>query len=145
MPTIANSNSQLLSSKSWTNSLSPPLSWRLLLHVPQSSLGSLMNTHRKALSPLRYPWVWFSRVGSQGPHTALCICFFMNLFGFLYFTEFYARSKGFLGGAVEMQETWVWSEISPEGGSGSPFQYSCLGNPTDRGTRQLLLCQEESD
>ena len=36
----------------------------------------------------------------------------------------------------EMQETWVQSldwEDSPGGGHGSPRQYSCLGNPIDRG------------
>ena len=29
-----------------------------------------------------------------------------------------------------MQETWVQS---PGGGNGNPLQYSCLGNPMDRG------------
>ena len=156
MPTIANSNSQLLSSKSWTTSLSPPLSWQFLLNVSQSSLGSLMSTHMKALSPIRYPWAWFSRVGSQGPHITLCICFFMNLFGFLYFIEFYARSKGFLGAAVVKNPPAnagdagdvgliPRSEIFPEGGNGSQLQYSCPGNPLDRGTLPLLLSQEESD
>ena len=35
-----------------------------------------------------------------------------------------------------MQETWVWSlgrEHSPGEGNGNPLQYSCLGNPMDRG------------
>ena len=34
----------------------------------------------------------------------------------------------------EMQETWISGlGRSPEGGNGSPLQYSCLGNPMDRG------------
>ena len=28
---------------------------------------------------------------------------------------------------------------SPRGGNGNPFQYSCLGNPTDRGTLQATV------
>ena len=28
-------------------------------------------------------------------------------------------------------------ERSPEGGNGNPLQYSCLGNPTDRGAWRL--------
>ena len=37
---------------------------------------------------------------------------------------------------LAMQEMWVWSlvqEASPGGGNSNPLQYSCLGNPTDRG------------
>ena len=36
----------------------------------------------------------------------------------------------------EMQETWVLfldREDSPGVGNGNPLQYSCLGNPMDRG------------
>ena len=48
---------------------------------------------------------------------------------------------GFPGGSVVknppvVQDTWVRSldqEDSPGGGNGSPLQYSCLGNPMDRG------------
>jgi len=29
---------------------------------------------------------------------------------------------------------------SPEGGNGNPLQYSCLGNPTDRGAWQATVC-----
>jgi len=32
---------------------------------------------------------------------------------------------------------------SPRGGNGNPFQYSCLGNPMDRGTYPWV--PEESD
>ena len=35
-----------------------------------------------------------------------------------------------------MQETWIWSlgqEDPPEKGNGNVLQYSCLGNPVDRG------------
>ena len=42
----------------------------------------------------------------------------------------------------EMQETWVWSlsqEGSPRVGNGNPVQYSCLGNPMDRGTWQATV------
>ena len=31
------------------------------------------------------------------------------------------------------------SERSPGGGNGNPFQYSCLGNPMDRGARQSTV------
>ena len=36
---------------------------------------------------------------------------------------------------------------SPEGGNGNPLQYSCLGNPTDRGTRWAMVrgVTKESD
>ena len=37
---------------------------------------------------------------------------------------------------LPMQEMWVWSPRlgrSPGEGNGSPLQYSCLGDPTDRG------------
>ena len=30
-------------------------------------------------------------------------------------------------------DPWVWSERSPGEGNGNPLQYSCLGNPMDRG------------
>ena len=36
---------------------------------------------------------------------------------------------------------------SPEGGNHNPLQYSCLGNPMDRGAWQATVCgvTEESD
>ena len=39
------------------------------------------------------------------------------------------------------------SEKSPEGGNGNPFQYSCLGNPMDRGAWWATACgvPKESD
>ena len=40
-----------------------------------------------------------------------------------------------------MQETQVQSlgrEDCPEGRNGNPFQYSCLGNPMDRGAWQAI-------
>ena len=48
---------------------------------------------------------------------------------------------GFPGGSAvknppAMQETWVQSlglGRSPGEGNGNPLQYSCVGNPTDRG------------
>ena len=43
---------------------------------------------------------------------------------------------------------WIpGSGISPEEGNGSPFQYSCLGNPRDRGAWQatVLGVGKESD
>ena len=33
---------------------------------------------------------------------------------------------------------------SPGGGNGSPLQYSCLGNPMDRGKRDLKLGYKNS-
>ena len=41
-----------------------------------------------------------------------------------------------------MQDTQVQSlgqEGSPEGGNGNPCQYSCLGNPMDRGAWQAVV------
>ena len=98
-----------------------------------------MNTHMKALSPIRYPSLILPG-GLTRPSYYPLHFFFMNLFGFLYFVEFYARSKGFLGSAVVKNPpasagdagdmgSIPRSEISPEGGNGSPLQYSCLGNP----------------
>ena len=68
----------------------------------------------------------------------------MNLFGFLYFIEFYARSKGFLGGAVVKNppanagDAGDMRSIPGPGRSfgaenDNPLQYSYLGNPMDRG------------
>ena len=31
------------------------------------------------------------------------------------------------------------SEISPTGGNGNPFQYSCLEKPMDRGAQQAIV------
>ena len=46
---------------------------------------------------------------------------------------------GFPGGSVdEMQETFdPGAEKIPGEGNGSPLQYSCLGNPMDRGSGRL--------
>ena len=46
---------------------------------------------------------------------------------------------GFPGGSVdEMQETFdPGAEKIPGEGNGSPLQYSCLGNPMDRGAWQV--------
>ena len=52
--------------------------------------------------------------------------------------------RGFLGGAIGKEPAcWCWrhrvtgsipgSGRSPRGGHGNPLQYSCLGNPMDRG------------
>ena len=44
-----------------------------------------------------------------------------------------------------MKETWIWSlgsGGSPGEGNGNPFQYSCLGSPTDRGAHGVA---KESD
>ena len=57
---------------------------------------------------------------------------------------------GFPGGAVvknlpamqEIQETQVQSlgqEEPPGVGNGNPLQYSCLGNPMDRGVWQVIV------
>ena len=59
--------------------------------------------------------------------------------------------SGFPGGSVvknpaamqEVPETQVQSlgqqDPSPGGGNGNPFQYSCLGNPVDRGAWQAIV------
>ena len=56
-------------------------------------------------------------------------------------------TTGFPGGAVvktlpavqETQETWFvpWVGKIPRKGNGNPLQYSCLGNPMDRGAGAL--------
>ena len=48
------------------------------------------------------------------------------------------------------QEVWVQflsQEESPREGNVNPLQYSCLGNPMDRGTGQVMVhgVTEESD
>ena len=38
-----------------------------------------------------------------------------------------------------MQEMWVGSGRSPREGNGNPLQYSCLGNPMDKGTQWATI------
>ena len=63
---------------------------------------------------------------------------------------------GFFGGSVvknspPMQEMWIWSSHglgrSPGEGNGNPLQYSCLGNPMDRGAWRAIVhgVAKESD
>ena len=55
--------------------------------------------------------------------------------------------KGFLGGAVvknlsaNARDAGSTSGLgrSPGAGTGNPFQYSCLGNPMDRGDWQTIV------
>ena len=55
--------------------------------------------------------------------------------------------KGFLGGAVvknlsaNARDAGSTSGLgrSPGAGNGNPFQYSCLGNPMDRGDWQTIV------
>ena len=54
--------------------------------------------------------------------------------------------KGFFGGAVvnnlpvpERQVQSLVLKKSPGAGNGNPFQYSCLGNPMDRGDWQTTV------
>ena len=57
------------------------------------------------------------------------------------------HNLGFPGGSVvknspAMQEIWFLSlywEDSLEKGNGNPLQYSCLGNPMDRGAWQATV------
>ena len=37
-----------------------------------------------------------------------------------------------------MFDPWVWEDLLEEG-NGNPLQYSCLGNPTDRGAWQATV------
>ena len=54
---------------------------------------------------------------------------------------------GFPGGSAvknppAIQEMWVQfpsQEDTPEGGNGNPLQYSCPGNPMDRGAWQVTV------
>ena len=56
---------------------------------------------------------------------------------------------GFLGGSVVKKspaklEDWrprldPWVRMIPGGENGKPLQYSCLGNPMDRGTWQAIV------
>ena len=72
-----------------------------------------------------------------------------------YVSVYFTTILGFLGGSVvknlpAMQETQVPSlgwEDSSEGGNGNPLQYSCLGNPKDRGAWQAMIhgVAKESD
>ena len=57
---------------------------------------------------------------------------------------FSVRMKGFPGGSdgKERQETCSWIPglgRSPGEGDGKPLQYSCLGNPVDRGAWQATI------
>ena len=38
----------------------------------------------------------------------------------------------------------AWSKRSPGGGNGNPLQYSCLGNPTDRGAWRATVLRSQS-
>ena len=61
-------------------------------------------------------------------------------YSYIKIKELTSPSKVFPGGSAvpiqETQEMWVRSlrlGRSPGGGNGNPLQYSCLGNPMDRG------------
>ena len=48
----------------------------------------------------------------------------------------------------EIEETQLQSldrEDSPGGENGNPLQYSCLGNPMDRGARQVTVHGAEKE
>ena len=55
--------------------------------------------------------------------------------------------KGFLGGSVVKNPPANAGDVgsipgsgrSPGGGNGNPLQYSCLGNPTDRGAWRAIV------
>ena len=52
--------------------------------------------------------------------------------------------KGFLGGSMVMQETWVWSlgqKDLLEEEMETPLQYSCLENPMDRGAWPAIVAR----
>ena len=59
-------------------------------------------------------------------------------------TEVYTHNRGFPGGRIcllilaNAGDTGLIPglERSPEEGNGNPLQYSCLGKPMDRGSRQ---------
>ena len=56
-------------------------------------------------------------------------------------THTHTHTRGFPGGSViknppaNSGDMWLipWSGRSPGEGNGNPLQYSCLGNPMDRG------------
>ena len=49
--------------------------------------------------------------------------------------------KNLLDNAGDMRDAGSILELgrSPGGGRGNPLQYSCLENPTDRGTQQAMV------
>ena len=48
--------------------------------------------------------------------------------------------KSLLANAGDLKEMWARSLVkSPEGGNGRSLQYSCLGNPIDRGARSATV------
>ena len=52
--------------------------------------------------------------------------------------SFVSMMKGTDGNAGDTGSVPVWGRSSGEG-NGNPAQYSCLGNPMDRGARQVTI------
>ena len=104
------------------------------------SLG-LISLPYCVLHPMLYEsWgfpVWF-----MGRGTAYSCCpWALNTGTSNPFGWFFSLSLGFPGGSVVKNlsgnagnmDSILGSERSPGGGNDNPFQYSCLGNPMDRG------------
>ena len=109
--------------------------------------------------------IFSSDVSNPQPNTTIITCCFGSCIFFIlevhfffkyacYFVEFPIPCVGFLGGSVVKNLPVNAGDLGsipglgrcPGGGNGSPLQYSCLGNPTDRGDwRATVHGSQESD
>ena len=66
---------------------------------------------------------------------------YTNIYLFIYGLPWWLSGKesACSAGAAERQGFNPWVRKIPGGGHGNPLQYSCLGNPMDRGTWQATV------
>ena len=126
--------------------LPPPLSQESELlfsfhHSPLQPMDLPVSIEHSEPGDPHLPWLFQEAELIPGPSLKpafLCPCSLLACSCSLYPGS---QPSGFLGGSVvknlpAMQEMQAWSlgeEDSLEEGNGNPIQYSCLGNPMDRG------------
>ena len=131
-----------------------PQPWVPSLHTPAPTGEDLHNCCDRChhFPAATRPWQ-LSENSLPGSASKTIFFFFLNHQAFLPFPIFFFHSlKNIFRGTSlvaqtvknlpAMQETQVRSlgqEDSPGGGHGNPLQYSCLGNPMDRGAWKVIV------
>ena len=135
---------------SWRISMIPPLGLRCSEECPQSQWGSTHFVKVPCFLHLRSCVAWpysflfhFFRVEHSAlVRISLYFPFNSILYGFKIIHVFICMCVGFPGGSAIKNPPANAEDVgsipgswrSPGEGNGNPLQYSCLGNPMDRGT-----------